>query len=457
LRMSQHPLFMLLRAAEWGSLGVMSERATLSTSVSALLGMSVVDEAGKVLGRVRDLAVDVGKDGARVAGLVLRQPGSKKRRTMLLPVEGVEWPTLKGGGNGKAKAGKQATQLHAVTKPEYLNNQHEYLLLDYDVLDQQIIDVDGRKVVRVNDVDLAWEPGERPGQTAGLAIQQVEIGNRGAARRLLKGLPAGMVSDISGQMKARAIPWGMVDLIERDPARRVRLKVGQDRLAKLHPSDIADILEELAPAERDAVFSSLPEETAAEALEEVEPRLQKALLQGMDSERAADILEEMDPAAAADVLGELSEEESEAILEEMEPEERQDVEELLEFSAKSAAGRMTTDFVSVAQTGTVADAVEALRGFEGDPDTITEVYLVGEEETLAGVVMLPRLLLAAAETKLATLSEGHDVSCGLAASDRQVAELFDKYNLRSLPVVDGHGRIAGAIHAEQVIGQLLEA
>jgi Mg/Co/Ni transporter MgtE len=247
-----------------------------------------------------------------------------------------------------------------------------------------------------------------------------------------------------------------VDLIERDPARRVRLKIGQERLAKLHPSDIADILEDLAPAEREAVFSSLSEETAAEALEEIDPKMQKALLQGLDSERAADILEEMDPGAAADVLGELSDAESEAILGEMEPEERQEVEELLEFSADSAAGRMTTDYVGVPKDATVADAVQALRDFEGDPDTITEIYLLGEDEKLAGVVMLPRLLLSTPETKLATLSEGHNVRCSLDASAKHVAELFDKYNLRSLPVVDHHGRIAGAIHAEQVIAQLRE-
>jgi len=329
-------------------------------------------------------------------------------------------------------------------------------LLDYDLLDQQIIDVDGRKVVRVNDVNLAWEAGEAVGETAGLRIVEVEVGTRGASRRLLKGLPEGAVEGVSQLFQSRVIPWACVDLIERDPARRVRLKIGQERLAKLHPSDIADILEDLAPAEREAVFSSLPEETAAEALEEIDPKMQKALLQGLDSERAADILEEMDPGAAADVLGELSEEESEAILEEMEPEERHEVEELLEFSADSAAGRMTTDFVSAPKEATVADAVQALRDFEGDPDTITEIYLIGKDEKLVGVVMLPRLLLATPETKLATLSEGHNVRCSLDANDRDVAELFDKYNLRSLPVVDHHGRMAGTIHAEQVIAQLRE-
>jgi magnesium transporter len=254
----------------------------------------------------------------------------------------------------------------------------------------------------------------------------------------------------------RVIPWGCVDLIERDPARRVRLKIGQDRLAKLHPSDIAEILADLAPAEREAVFASLPEETAAETLEEVEPKLQKELLEGLDSERAADILEEMDPGAAADVLGELSDEQSDAILEEMEPEERHDIEELLEFEAESAAGRMTTDYVSVVQDATISEAVTALREFEGDPDTITEIYLLGEKEKLVGIVTLPRLLLASPDTQLRSLADVHNRSCGLHTSDKDVAELFDKYNLRSLPVVDAHGCIAGAIHAEQVIALLRE-
>ena len=417
---------------------------TVATSASALLGRMVLGLDGVSLGRVKDLAVDVSTDQAHVAALVLRTGLGKKQKMTLLPVAEVVLPL------------SNEAELRAKAKPTAYKRQHDYLLLDYDLLDQQIIDVDGRKVVRVNDVNLAWEPGGVEGETAGLRIEEVEVGNRGAMRRLFKGFPVAMVDGFTGRLTPRVIPWACVDLIERDPARRVRLKIGQERLSKLHPSDIADILEDLAPGEREAVFSSLPEETAAETLEEVDPKMQKALLQGLDSERAADILEEMDPGAAADVLAELSDEESEAILEEMEPEERQDVQELLEFSADSAAGRMTTDYVSAPKDATVADAIQALRDFEGDPDTITEIYLLGEAEKLAGVVMLPRLVLSTPETVLATLSEGHNVRCGLDASDREVAELFDKYNLRSLPVVDHHGRVAGAIHAEQVIAQLRE-
>ncbi|MGA8939110.1 MAG: CBS domain-containing protein [Acidobacteriaceae bacterium] len=418
----------------------------VATSASALLGRGVLGVDGKLLGRVKELAVDVSADQTHVAALVLvaKGKGKGKVKQLLLPVVDVVWPV------------RNDAELRAIGKPVAYKEHHDYLLLDYDLLDQQIIDVDGRKVVRVNDVNLAWEAGDGEGKTAGLRIEEVEVGNRGAMRRLFKGLPVGLVEEVTGRLKARVIPWDFVDLIERDPARRVRLKIGQERLAKLHPSDIADILEDLAPSEREAVFSSLPEETAAETLEEVEPRMQKELLQGMDSERAADILEEMDPGAAADVLAELSDEESEAILEEMEPEERHDVEELLEFSANSAAGRMTTDYVSAGKDATVSDAVMALRGFEGDPDTITEIYLLGEDEVLAGVVTLPKLLLSPGDTRLAELSDGHNVRCRLEASDKDVAELFDKYNLRSLPVVDEQGRVVGAIHAEQVIAQLRE-
>jgi sporulation protein YlmC with PRC-barrel domain len=408
------------------------------------MGMKVEDAAGNVCGRVREFAVNVAKEQTHVQALVLSRRLHGKTEKLLLPVDGVEFPMV------------GQVELRTKVNPETFQASSDYLLLDYDLLDQQIIDVDGRKVVRVNDVNLTWEPGEHAGQTAGLRIDEVEVGTRGASRRLLKGLPQAAVEGFAGLFEARVIPWNCVDLIERDPARRVKLKIGQDRLAKLHPSDIADILEELAPAERDAVFASLDEETAAEALEEVEPKLQKALLEGMDSEKAADIVEEMDPGAAADLLSELSDEESEAILEEMEPEERQEVEELLEFAGNTAAGLMTTDYVSVPMAATAAEAVNALREFEGDPDTITEIYLVGEQEHLVGVVTLPKLLLASAETKLATLIDGHNVSCGVDATERQVAELFDKYNLRSLPVLDAHKCIAGVVHAEQVIGQLLE-
>jgi Mg/Co/Ni transporter MgtE len=247
-----------------------------------------------------------------------------------------------------------------------------------------------------------------------------------------------------------------VDVIEVDPARRVKLRIAYERLAEMHPSDLAEILEDLAPAEREAVFTSLDEEVAAEALEEVDPKLQKALLEKLDEEKIADIVEEMDPGAAADLLAELSEEQSDAILEEMEPEERQEVAELLEFDERSAAGCMTTDFIYLGMDSTVAQAVHALRSFDGDPESVTEVYLLDEKRVLRGAISLARLVMALPETRLAVLAEPRVLSCPADMHQDDLAETFDKYNLHALPVVDAQGRMVGVVQADHVISLLRE-
>jgi magnesium transporter len=222
----------------------------------------------------------------------------------------------------------------------------------------------------------------------------------------------------------------------------------------MHPADIADILEELAPAEREAVFQTLDEEVAAEALEEVEPKLQRSLISSLDSEGAADIVEEMDPDAAADLLADLPEAHSDAILESMEPEERHEVEELLEFREDSAAGYMTTDFVAVPHNGAVSEAMEALRQFEGDPETVSEVYLVDEHHALKGSVPLMRLMLAQPGVRLTELAGSQVISCRVDTDEDEVAELFDKYNLRALPVVNSGEKLVGIVEADDVISFL---
>jgi sporulation protein YlmC with PRC-barrel domain/CBS domain-containing protein len=408
-------------------------------SLSTLLGTPITDVQGRIRGRLKDIAVGTGSDAGRVVGLVLKT----RQGAELVPATEVR----------ETPSGVLELREDAELRP--VRSDESFILLRQDLLDRQIIDVHGRKVVRVNDVDLQWFSHE---ERQDLRVREVEIGLRGAVRRLLLGvLPRRTLDRLARQFPARVIPWDFVDLIEVDPARRVKLKIEHERLAQLHPSDIADILEELAPAEREAIITSLDEEVAADTLEEVDPKLQKALVESLDSEVAAGIVEEMEPDAAADLLAELPEERSEAILEEMNPEERQEVEELLEFREDSAAGRMTTSFVQVAAEATVADGVEALRRFEGDPETITEIYLVDEQEVLKGVVPLARMILAKPETRLAMLAEPHFISCPAYAHQKQVAELFDKYNLRALPVVDDAGRLVGVVEADHVIAFLRES
>lgn len=416
----------------------MQPRVSARISLTALVGTPVTDAQGRLRGRLKDIAVATGPEAGKVVGLVLK---TRSGLSLVRSQDVMETP-----------AGTLELRFSGELEP--LKDEDNYLYLQQDLVDRQIIDVHGRKVVRANDVDLEWLGKGAPHL---LRVAEVEVGLRGAFRRIFKGvLPKGRLESISRKFAAHAIPWQFVDVIEVDPARRVKLRIAYERLAKMHPSDLAEILEDLAPAEREAVFNSLNEEVAAETLEEVDPKLQKALLEKLDEERIADIVEEMDPAAAADLLAELSEEQSDAILEEMEPEERQEVEELLEFDENSAAGCMTTDFVRADKTATVAQAVQALRNFDGDPESVTEVYLLDEKEVLCGVVPLARLVMAQPDARLAVLTEPQVLSCPPDLNQNELAEMFDKYNLHALPVVDSEGHMEGVVNADQVISFLRE-
>jgi CBS domain-containing protein/sporulation protein YlmC with PRC-barrel domain len=423
----------------------MTMNAHIRTSVSTLMGAAVMDARGTTVGTVSEFAVSPMEDSGHVRGMLVRLQGSgRKTKPSLVPISEIHLTET------------GAMQLKGDVASLRVTTDDEFLLLERDLLDQQIIDVHGHKVVRVNDVDLVWELEKEGSGGIKLRIAEVEVGVRGAIRRLLKGLPASAVDRLAMRVKSSVIPWEFVDLIDRDPGRRVKLKIEQERLSRMHPADIAEILEELAPAERQALFNSLDEEVAAEALEEIDPKMQKLLIADLDSESVAGIVEEMDPGAAADLLSELTEERSDAILEEMDPEERQEVEELLEFSADSAAGRMTTDYVALGPGATVANAVAALQEYEGDVETLTDIYLLDEDDKLHGIVPLVKLVLAGGDVELATLTTGHLVTTHVDERAKKVAELFDKYNLRSLPVVDNDKKMVGVILAEHVIAQLRE-
>ena len=405
-------------------------------ALTELLGSPVLDSAGKACGRVREVALSPQEDRARVSVLIVKTRSGDRT----LPLHAVT------SINGEVRAGTAASEWSPLGGSEGL------FLLERDLLDQQVIDVHGRKVVRVNDVDLHQETvASRPV----LKVASVDVGARGAIRRLLKGMvPLGALRLLLNQIPPRSIPWDFVDLIETDPARRVRLKISHERLAKLHPADIADIVEDLAPDEREAVFETLDEGVAAEALEEVEPKVQKAILESLEPERAAEIVEEMQPDAAADLLGDLPEEKTEKILEEMAPEDAQEVSGLLEYKEDSAAGRMNTDFLALPVTANAHDAVEALRRFEGGAETVSTMFLVDSHQTLAGTIPLVKLVLASPTTPLLALTQEPLISCHADASDKEVAELFDKYNLLALPVVDDQNKLTGIITSDDVISLL---
>jgi len=408
--------------------------------LSELLGATVYDPSGAATGRVREVTLAPQEDRNRIASFIVKTKSGNR----VLPFSAVT--TID-------------ANIHTSTDPAdwpAANGAEGLFLLERDLLDQQVIDVHGRKVVRVNDVELQIDAVIEAGRThAVLRIQSVDIGVRGAIRRLLRGLaPRAALHLLVQSIPPRTIPWRYVDLIETDPARRIKLKISHEGLATLHPADIADIVEDLAPNEREAVFRTLDEDVAAETLEEVEPSVQKSIVESLDSERAADIVEEMDPDAAADLLADLSQDRTEQILVEMEPGASQEVVELLEHREETAAGRMTTEFLALPVTATVENAIGVMREFEGGVESVSTIYLVDSHGTLVGAVPLVKLVLAQPDTPLLSLTQEPLVLTHKETGDNEVAELFDKYNLVTLPVIDEHSKLVGVVTSDDVITML---
>src|SRR5215470_7140722 len=401
-------------------------------ALSELLGATVRDASGSVRGRVREIAIAPQDHPTRIAFLIVNTADGER----VLPSSAL-----------KSCGAVVRTADNASGWDKYSASDGT-LLLKRDLLDQQIIDVHGRKVVRVNDVELDSTPVN---SHVVLSVLAVDVGARGAIRRLTQGLvPSFTMRALLDKIPPRVIPWQYVDLLETDPARRVKLKIVYEGLSKLHPADIASIIEDLPPAERESVFETIDEEVAAE---EIEPKVQVSIVESLEADRAADIVEEMDPDAAADLLAELPEKRTGEILQEMEPEERQEVRQLLEFGEHTAAGRMTTEYVALSEAALVSDAIETLKGFEGSREALATVYLYSISYKLVGSVPLVKIAVSPPSAPLLSLSE-EPVRCPPDTPDDEVAALFDKYNLVTLAVVDEHDRLAGIITADDVITML---
>ena len=288
-----------------------------------------------------------------------------------------------------------------------------------------------------------------------LWVHEVGVGLQGAFRRLVEGiLPNRIIREIQAKMPPNSIPWEACNIVEPDPLRRLRLLISHDRLEGIHPADLADIVEELGTDEREALFETLGEEHAADTLEEIKPTVKTSILHSLDSGRAADILEEMDPGEAADALANLEESAREEIVGDMQRKPAGEVAELLEYDDDTAAGMMGTRYLAQPSSATVADVVARLRNQDSLLKRSTHVFLVDDERRLVGTVPLGRLAVALPEVPVQTLAYKQIVQVGMDAKHDEITELFDKYNLYSLPVVDDEGRLQGVVKADDVIAFL---
>ena len=403
--------------------------------LTELLGLRVYDLKGRKLGVVRDAALVPLADPVRIDRFLI----SGDSTLLTVRYDQVRSITLSG--------------IHL--RDENLTPYHsdEYMLrLTRDLLDQQIIDAQGRKVVRVNDV--TFELREEAGAVV-LWVLEVDIGIRSIFRRVLRGIvPPRWIRRFQTGIPPNSIRWEFCNILEADPQRRLRLNINNTLLEGMHPADLADIVEELGPQDREAIFENIDSEVAADALSEIDPDIQASILESLETEKAAEIVEEMAPDQAADVLAELEESTSDEILEEMEHAPKHDVEELMEFDEDTAGGLMNTEYVALPESATVADALVALKQQEDLLETLNTLFLIDGEERLKGTVPLARLFLQDGSTILITLALETMIEVPVQEKQERVTELFDKYNLLALPVVDEEGKLAGVITADDVISVL---
>jgi magnesium transporter len=402
--------------------------------LSEVLGLRVHDAEGVRVGRLDDLRVDSQK--GVVDRIVIR--GRRGIRS-------VAWASIDSFSPEHRRVG-----LHSGVEPDpWDGGEPETLCLKRDVLDRQIIDTQGRKVVRVNDIALEAAAGR-------LTLRRVEVGLAGAVRRLLAGvITPRLLRRLAEGLPQQGIPWDYVGMVEPGSA-RIRLKVHQ-QLAKMHPADLADILEDLGRVERREIVAALDPETAAQALSEAEPSVQAAVVEAMGVDQAADVLEEMPPDEAADILGDLPEARLQAVLDAMEEEDAEEVRELLAFREDSAGGLMTTDFFQARSSWTVGETLAMLQKVEEDliPE-MDEIPVAADDDKLVGVVPIVRLVRAPGGRPVTEFMRREARAVRTSAPFREVVERFEKYHLRGLAVVDEFGRLTGMINIEDVLSRLVK-
>jgi len=400
-----------------------------------LVGLRVFDTRRRMIGRVRDAALVPIINPVRVDRFLIGG--------------GLAWLTVR------------FDQVHRVSmegiflRDEKLTPYHsdEYMLrIVRDLLDQQIIDALGRKVVRVNDVTFEIRQGENYQY---LDVLEVDIGVRSIFRRLVQGvLPISLTRYLQRSISPNSIRWEYCNIVEPDPQRRLRLNISHDALEKMHPADLADIVEELSPEDREAIIENIDAEVAAEVLSEMDPDVQARILESLETEKAAAIIEEMAPDEAAHALAELEEQTSSDILEEVTEETRTEVGEIIEYDEHTAGFLMNTEFVALPEAATVQDALNALKDDLEIMETLNTVFLTDNADRLVAAVPLARLLLAGGAEPMKKFASETLIQVNVEERENRVTALFDKYNLLTLPVVDGEERLAGVITADDIISVL---
>lgn len=404
-----------------------------SVYFSRLLDCPVETPDGRLLGRVKDL-IAVGGERPRLAGCLMRTP---KRQLQLVSWEGLS-------------LNEEEKQYQLLCRQELpFAPPAEALFLNRQVLDKQIVDINGKKLVRVNDIRLTFLP-------SGAFPIAVDVGLSGLFRRLgLMQLAGFFYSLFNKSVGSRLILWKDIGVLPHD-SRNIKLSVAYSKLNTLHPSDLSDIIEDLDAKTRNALFNSLDEEKAADVLEEMEDRAAVSLVKDLPVGKVADVLEKMPPDEVADILDDLNKEKAEELLSEMDQQASNEVRELMEYPEDSAGALMNTDLLAYEESCSAGHALAEIKRLRPEPALLYAIYVVNAEHKLTGTVSLRDLLLAEEAAPLAQFMHREPLSIRDDMDVGHLTEPFSKYNLLAVPVVDKMKTLVGSIVIDDIFDQLLK-
>ena len=408
--------------------------------LSQLLGIPVLDSAGEKIGVVSDLGIATGEVFPRVTSLAFMGPG----KTPFM----ISWRKYVDSFDEDEVVLKVPS-----TDIRFSYLQPEEVLIARDLLNKQIVDTRGMRVVRVNDLKLSDTSSTQ------LRLLGAEVGARGLLRSLapwVETVVCNAAKAVGKPIPERIIAWNYMDLLERDLS-NVKLSVSHKTLDDMHPADIADIIERLDPRLRGQVFATLDDEMAAEAVAELDDdEMAAELVGGMSEAGAAKVLAEMDPDDAAELVSELDYEKAEKLLSLMGVKDQNAIRQLLGYRENTAGRIMTQEVVSLSEDATVGDAIDALRLLEEDFESVRYIYLVDEDNKLSGVVSLNQLIVSEPTTRLSTLAEEEIVTASPEDDQEDVAEDIAKYNLLAIPVVADDGKLLGIVTVDDALEVLQE-
>ncbi len=401
--------------------------------LSSVLGKTVINEQGQEIGKLWDMIMVPGEVIPEVSHLLVK----KHKQIFSIPWQEISLFThvvISVIGDGK--------QIR-----NYVSDKGE-ILVKRDILDKQIVDVNGAKVVRINDLKLGSHKNL-------LGIFSADIGLRGLLRRLGYELVADKIAvTFNKELPTQEISWEYVQPLEQNVS-RLALTMAREQMAEMHPADIAQIISNISHKQIQTVLDSLDTETAGEAIHELEPELRSQVISQLDSEQASDILEEMEADEAADVLGDLPEEKAKELLGLMDIEEAEEIQELMEHEDDTAGGLMNNDFLSISPDFTVDEALSQVKLLAADIETVYYAYVVDEKENLLGVVSLKELLVTPPTSLVAEIMSDNLKTVKVDSEPEDILELIAKYNLIAIPVLDGEGKMAGIVTVDDILEMFL--